>query len=148
MRLLALLAVGLFVASPALAQLDPINADANGLALRGYDAVAYFTLEAPTPGNAAFSHMWNGATWHFSTAEHRDLFIANPEQYAPQFGGYCAWAVSRNYTADADPEVWTVVDGKLYVNYNRAVGGLWSVRRGTHIKRGHENWPGLLAGEN
>jgi len=148
MRLLALIAVGCFVATPTLAQLAAINATDDGLALRGYDPVAYFTLEEPTRGSADFNHTWNGATWHFSTAAHRDLFIANPEQYVPQFGGYCAWAVSRNYTADADPEVWAVVDGKLYLNYNRSVKGLWSVRRGTHITRGHENWPGLLAGEN
>lgn len=72
-------------------------------------------------GQAQFRFTWEGSLWRFASAEHRDLFMATPEKYAPQFGGYCAWAVSHGYTADGDPEAWRIVDGKLYVNYSKRV---------------------------
>ena len=114
------LLIGFATAAGAAAQAPPaapVNLDAQGVALHGYDAVAYFTQGQAVPGSAQFEHRWNGGRWRFSTAAHRDAFAKAPDQYAPQFGGYCAWAVSRNYTADIDPIAFAVVDGKLYVNY-------------------------------
>jgi YHS domain-containing protein len=80
--------------------LDPVNKSSAGLALRGYDTVAYYTENNPVPGNEQYRHTWNGARWHFVSAENRDAFVRNPERYAPQYGGYCAYAVSHGYTAD------------------------------------------------
>ena len=118
--------------------------DNQGLAIRGTDTVAYFKQGAPVAGNAEFSHDWAGATWLFATAENRDLFAANPEQYAPQYGGFCAWAVSQGYTAPIDPQAWKIVDGKLYLNYNQGIQRRWEKDVPGNIKKANANWPGLL----
>ena len=86
---------------------------------------------------------WMGAKWQFSSPESRDLFKANPAQYAPQFGGYCAWAVSHGYTADIDPEAWKIVNGKLYLNYSKSVQKKWEQDIPKYIEDGNRNWPGL-----
>jgi hypothetical protein len=149
MRAAALaLFVGLMMATPAPAQgppPTPVNVDAQGVALHGYDAVAYFSQGKAVVGTAQFEHPWSGARWRFASAANRDLFAKTPEQYAPQFGGYCAWAVSRNYTADIDPEAFAVVNGKLYVNYSSFIQARWRLDRDGNIVKGHDNWPGLLA---
>ncbi|MEM6614785.1 MAG: YHS domain-containing (seleno)protein [Cyanobacteria bacterium P01_C01_bin.72] len=119
-------------------------ADNNGLAIRGTDPVAYFTQSKPVAGKAEFSHNWNGITWQFSTQENRDLFAANPEQYAPQYGGFCAWAVSQGYTAAIDPQAWKIVDGKLYLNYNQGIQRRWEKDISGNIKKANANWPGVL----
>jgi hypothetical protein len=84
-----------------------------------------------------------GARWQFSSPESRELFKANPAQYAPQFGGYCAWAVSQGYTANTDPEAWKIVDGKLYLNYSKSVQKKWEQDIPKYIENGNRNWPGL-----
>lgn len=122
---------------------DPVNRARDGVALRGYDAVAYFKDSKPVKGSAQFEHEWMGAKWRFSSKENRDAFAASPGKYAPQFGGYCAWAVGHNYTADADPEAWRIVEGKLYLNYNRSVQQKWEQDRAKWIEDGHRNWPQL-----
>jgi YHS domain-containing protein len=94
---------------------DPVNKNRQGAALKGYDPVAYFRASAAVKGSPQFTYSWSGANWQFSSGDNRDEFIRQPEKYAPQFGGYCAWAVSNNYTADADPEAWRIIDRKLYV---------------------------------
>jgi hypothetical protein len=124
------------------APVGPTNAK-NGLAVHGYDMVAYFTEAKPVRGSADFEHEWMGAKWRFATKQHRDAFAASPEKYAPQFGGYCAWAVGHNYTADTDPEAWRIVDGKLYLNYNRSIQQRWEQDRAKWIEEGHRNWPAL-----
>ena len=115
----------------------------NGLAIRGYDPVAYFTDGRPVPGKADLSSAWNGATWRFATAEHKAAFDAEPAKYAPQYGGYCAWAVSQGYTAPIDPNAWKVVDGKLYLNYSADVQKDWQKDVPGHIAKANGNWPGL-----
>lgn len=130
-------------AAPADGPVAPVNTDERGLALKGYDAVAYFVEGKPVPGSAEFEHDWNGATWRFVSAANRDRFAEQPEAYAPQFGGYCAWAVSRNYTADVDPEAFDVVNGKLYVNYSKLVQLRWKAGRAENIRRAERNWPKL-----
>ena len=88
---------------------------------------------------------WEDAIWRFETAAHRDAFAASPERFAPQFGGYCAWAVSRGYTADIDPEAWRIVEGKLYLNYSKRVQRMWEQDIAGNIAKGRTNWPGVLA---
>ncbi|GAB5520059.1 MAG: YHS domain-containing (seleno)protein [Rhodothermales bacterium] len=141
--LFALLLLAFCFTTPLLAQVAAVNTGDSDIALRGYDPVAYFTQQSATPGDSTLTHTWNGATWQFSTSEHRDQFIASPEQFAPQFGGYCAWAISQNYTADADPEAWAIVDGQLFLNYNKAVQKRWSIERAENIRTGRTNWPTL-----
>jgi YHS domain-containing protein len=130
------------------APLEPVNKSRwDGLALDGYDPVAYFDEEKAVEGSEDFSFEWQGATWRFASAERRDRFAAEPERYAPQFGGYCAWAVGHGYTADADPQAWSIVDSKLYLNYNGDVQAEWTADRDNQITKAHANWPKLLAGE-
>src|SRR5262245_42603411 len=103
-----------------------INKDQNGVALKGYDAVAYFNDGKAVEGKPDFEHSWMNATWRFSTAKNRDLFAKNPEKYAPQFGGYCAYGVTGGYLAPTDPTAWKIVDGKLYLNYNSEIQKKWA----------------------
>jgi len=118
----------------------------DGVAIKGADPVAYFVDGKPRIGNKSFSYDWNGATWHFVSAENRDKFAAAPERYAPQYGGYCAYAVGNGYTAKIEPEAWKIVDDKLYLNYSRAVGLLWRARQSHYISEADNNWPKILDG--
>lgn len=117
-----------------------LNTDADGLALRGFDAVAYFAAESAVKGDARYEYAWNGAKWLFSSEENMKKFQADPAAYAPQFGGYCSYAVSEGYTADADPEAWKIVDGKLYLNYNKQVREKWQENEAERIQKGTLNW--------
>lgn len=119
--------------------------DDAGLAIRGTDPVAYFAEGAAISGRPEFAYSWRNATWQFASAENRDLFAANPEQYAPQYGGFCAWAVSEGYTASIDPEAWRIVDGRLYLNYSQGVQRQWEQDIPGNISRADENWPGVLS---
>lgn len=112
-------------------------------AVRGYDVVAYFTKAKPVEGKSGFSLKWGGAEWRFANAENRDLFAANPEKYAPQYGGWCAWAVSQGYTASIDPKAWRIVNGKLYLNFSKSVQSQWLGDVPGNIAKGDRNWPGL-----
>ena len=132
-------------AAPAAAAPAPsVSADKAGLAIRGYDPVAFFTQGRPVPGSADHQLEWNGATWRFASAEARAAFLAEPGRYAPQFGGYCAWAVSQHYLAPGDPNYWKIVDGKLYLNANARAKELWEADQADAIARGHGNWPAVL----
>lgn len=131
------------VVAPATERVDAINKNRSAVALKGYDAVAYFKEGQPVKGMPQYSHQWMGATWHFASAKARDAFAASPEKYAPQYGGYCAWAVSRGYTADADPEAWKLVNGKLYLNYSKSVQRKWEGDVPANILKADGNWPGL-----
>jgi hypothetical protein len=133
------------MSNAALARAAPIyTADADHLALDGYDPVAYFTDAKPTPGSPTITAKHNGAVWRFATTAHREAFVANPTRYAPQYGGYCAWAVSQGYTASGDPQAWKVVGDKLYVNYNRDVAINWSKNIPGNIMKANANWPTVL----
>jgi len=135
-------AVGLWLASPALA-LDPVYTNWRGLALSGYDPVSYFTDGKPVAGSAEFSLEWMDSTWRFASAAHRDAFRADPARYAPQYGGYCAWAVSQGDTASSDPSAWRIVGGKLYLNYSRDIQTRWEADVPGNIRKGDANWPRL-----
>jgi hypothetical protein len=114
------------------------------LALRGYDTVAYFVDARAVKGDERFSTVWRGATWRFATADHRDRFVSDPEKYAPQFGGYCAWAIGHGYVAEGDPEAWTIVDGRLYLNFSPRLRDLWTDNVRAHIRQAEANWPAVL----
>ena len=86
-------------------------------AIKGYDTVAYFTQEKAVEGNKKYQYQWKGAKWLFSSQKNLDLFTVNPDKYAPQYGGWCAYAVSQNTTASIEPDLFTIVDDKLYLNY-------------------------------
>jgi YHS domain-containing protein len=116
----------------------------NDLAVGGCDAVAYFTSGEPTQGKKAFEYRHKSAPWRFSTAENLETFKANPDTYAPQYGGYCAWAAAQGYTAKGDPKTWKVVNGKLYLNYNAEVQALWESDIQGFIAKGDANWPAVL----
>lgn len=114
-----------------------------GVAIRGTDPVAYFTEGRPVEGSSEFSAEWNGATWYFASAANRDTFLATPEAYAPQYGGFCAWAVAQGSTASTVPEAWQIVDGKLYLNYSLDVQKQWEGDIPGNIAKADRNWPGL-----
>lgn len=116
----------------------------SGTAVGGYDPVAYFRDGRPVEGSRAFSTAWKGATWRFASAGNLAAFKAAPEKYAPQYGGYCAWAVSQGYTAKGDPRHWTIVDGRLYLNYNADVKATWSKDIAGNIAKADANWPKVL----
>ena len=114
------------------------------LAVGGYDTVAYHKESKPVPGTDEFTHAWKGATWRFSSKENLDAFVKEPEKYAPQYGGYCAFAVAHNGLSPGDPRHWRIVDGKLYLNLDASVQTRWNKEHLAFIKRGDTNWPKVL----
>ncbi len=116
------------------------RSSADDVAIKGYDTVAYFKAGKALKGNESFTFPWHGMTWHFSTKENRDLFAAGPEKYAPQYDGYCAWAMTEARKAITDPEVWKIVDGKLYLNCSREAYEKWSRDIPGNIKKADTNW--------
>lgn len=115
----------------------------DGVAIRGADPVAYFTENAYVQGDAAHAAEWAGEVWHFSSAENKDKFVANPTAYAPEFGGYCAYAAAKGGLADGDPEAWTIHNGKLYLNFNKTVRTIWLEDTDANIALAEANWPEL-----
>lgn len=127
---------------PVDATLAPVNQDFGGSAINGYDTVAYFTEGEALYGSEKFTHRWRGATWYFVSERHRRLFAADPVRYAPQYGGYCAYAMSHGYAVAIDPSVWTIVDGKLYLN-KRYARADWLTDIAAHIASADRVWQGL-----
>ncbi|MEM9292550.1 MAG: YHS domain-containing (seleno)protein [Acidobacteriota bacterium] len=124
---------------------DPVNTGLFGnTAIKGYDPVSYFEEGKPAKGSKDFTTTWNGAIWRFTSAAHRNAFDADPERYAPQYGGYCAFAVAKGQTAGIDPESWKIVDGKLYLNYNQKIQTQWEEDFLSFISRANEEWPKIL----
>ena len=142
---LLLSALGLGAGNASAADKAVYTALFSKLAVSGYDPVAYFTEQKPVKGDGRFVHTYAGAQWRFVSAENRDRFIAAPERYAPQYGGYCAWAVSQGYTASADPERWKIVADKLYLNYDAEVQKKWELDIAGNIQKASQNWPAVLA---
>ena len=115
-----------------------------GVAVGGYDAVAYFTEGTPRRGDAAISLVHDGVEWRFASEDNRALFASDPDRYAPQYGGYCAYAISQGYTAKGEPDVWDIVDGKLYLNYDRAVQTTWRQDVPGYITKAEIAWPDIV----
>lgn len=137
MTTLPVLATPVLAASPDIFAVD-------GLAIRGTDPVAYFTDQMSVAGDPAHRLMWRGATWRFASMANRDLFEADPMAYAPQYGGYCAYAASKGAIATSVPEAWTIYEGKLYLNFSQNVRDIWRRDIPGNILRADGYWPDIL----
>jgi hypothetical protein len=146
---LALGLAALVVATTVLAwgKVAPVNVDKKGVALHGYDPVSYFESATPLPGSESITYAAKGATWRFASEANRKKFAADPDKYMPQFGGYCAKAVSENDTADIDPLSYKIVGGKLYVNYSPKIQKVWEADIPGRIAKAEKYWPGLHRAE-
>ena len=132
------LAVG--AAGTAVAGAADKDLGADGLALEGYDPVAYFTEGEPTKGSADYTATHDGATYRFANAEHLAAFEANPERYVPAYGGYCAYGLAMGQKVGSDPEVWEIVDGQLYLNVNPDVQDRWEANIPGFVATADHNW--------
>ncbi|MFV0574619.1 MAG: YHS domain-containing (seleno)protein [Vibrio sp.] len=146
LTLIFLFASQAFFSSQALAKSDPIYTGTfSNKAVDGYDTVAYFTEGKPVEGKKEFTTSYKGADWLFASQEHLDMFKADPEKYAPQYGGYCAWAVAaKNELYSGDPERWAVYNDKLYLNYDKSVQDMWVKDKDGFIATANKNWPAIL----
>jgi YHS domain-containing protein len=135
-------AAAAFIVLPASVRAATVNAP-GGVAIEGHDPVAYRTQSKAVKGDASITAEHAGATYHFASKANRDAFLADPVKYAPQYGGFCAYAVANGYTAKIDPQVFTVVDDKLYLNFSKAVRSRWETDIPGHIASGDANWPAL-----
>lgn len=138
--LLSLLGLLLFAAT---ARAAPLNTDADGLAIAGYDPVAYFTESRAVPGDARFAAEHDGGRYHFASAANRAAFLADPARYLPRYGGYCAMGMTAGQQVDIDPTAFRVIDGALYLNLNTAVQQHWLGEHGGHIEQADEHWQRL-----
>ena len=115
----------------------------NGVAIKGYDPVSYHTMNQAVAGEAQFAFEWKGAKWLFSSQENKNLFSSNPDKYAPEYGGYCAYASSKGALAPIDPDAWTIHGNKLYLNYSLSVRKIWRQDIEGNIIKANTNWPKL-----
>ena len=133
------------VNAPAKAGVEPFYTSyLSNVAVQGYDPVAYFTQGKPIEGSKSHTTTYKGAEFRFSSQENLKTFQADPDKYAPQYGGYCAWAVSQGYTAKGNANNWSIIDGKLYLNYSDGVQKTWESDIPGFIKNADKNWPNLL----
>jgi YHS domain-containing protein len=139
-KVLILSAIAVFVNTTLFAQKSATFIQ-SGKAIRGYDPVAYFTESKAVKGDDKLVYKWNNADWHFSSQKNLDLFKANPEKYAPQYGGYCAYGLSNGYKAPTDADALTIENGKLYLNYNLDVREEWNKEKKQRIEKADKNWP-------
>ncbi|MEM7181428.1 MAG: YHS domain-containing (seleno)protein [Spirochaetota bacterium] len=112
-------------------------------ALNGYDTTTYWSGRLKK-GKKAFKYRYRGVTWLFASAANKDKFKANPQKYAPQYGNYCAWAIADGSLAAGDPTVWSIVNGKLYLNYNKGIRKKWEKKPASFIKKANSQWPSIL----
>ncbi len=139
LALLALLFSLVALAACTSIEKKPIFADDNG-ALRGYDPVSYFDLEQAVKGNREISHEYAGAIFYFTSQANQRRFIDNPAEFLPQYGGYCAYGMSRNFVVSSDPTAFNLVDGKLYLNYSHGVRTTWLKDVRGNIEKADANW--------
>ena len=138
-KILFFLGATIFISAGATAQKSEVFI-ANGAALNGYDVVAYFKENKAVKGSKELSVNVNNATWYFSTKQNLDSFKAAPEKFVPQYGGYCAYGTSEGHKAPTEPDAFTIVNGKLYFNYNKDVQAMWQKERDERIKTADKNW--------
>lgn len=143
-RILPIAAAALTLSLASAAFADEIFAT-NGVAINGYDPVSYFTEHRPVQGSDKFTAQFKGATFHFASAAHRDAFAADPQHYAPQYGGYCAFGTAEGHKAPTQPQAFTVVGDKLYLNYNDDVAKKWRQDTGGYIQKANANWDTVKA---
>ena len=140
--------VSIFVLSflfilPVLPQENIPIFERNGYAIGGYDPVAYFSERRPKRGQQQYQYNWQNAVWLFSSKANQEAFAANPEKFAPQYGGYCAYGMAQNYFAKTEPHAWSIVNDKLYLNYNPSIRSTWLRDTAGYIKTGNSNWTTL-----
>jgi len=116
----------------------------DGVAISGADPVAYFELGEARQGEAEHSYQWRGAEWRFINADHRERFADDPEKYAPEYGGWCAWAAAQGHAASTTPEAWKIVEGDLYLNYNANIQAKWERDIEGFIEKADANWPDIF----
>ena len=145
---LALLAMLAFVVSPmplqAASKSVTNTIGSPGVAIKGYDPVAYFVDGGPRKGKAQFAVTHNGAQWRFSSAENKAKFEADPAKYTPVYGGYCAYGVAQGYLVKIEPDAWTIRDGKLYLNYDKSIRSRWEKKPDSYIRQADKRWPKLI----
>jgi hypothetical protein len=130
---------GLSVTAQTPATQAPIFSTEQG-AIKGYDPVAYFVVGQPQRGLDFITYDWQGAVWHFGTIANRDSFALQPEKYAPQYGGYCAYGWAQGYAVKIEPYAWAIENGKLYLNYDNSVQRKWNKKRAQYIRDADKNW--------
>ena len=123
------------------------NKSDQDVAISGYDTVAYFTEGRPVKGVAAISYAWRDAKWQFASQGHRDMFAADPDQYVPEFGGFCAAAMTYGAIAKANPEVWAIVDGRLYLNYDDYAYKVFHENLAANIAKAENKWAEKIEAE-
>ena len=138
--LLGFLALGVVAQLRGALAADAAAAGGKRVTLAGYDPVSYFTAGRPEKGSAAFTATYDGATYWFKNAEHRALFVADPDRYAPQFNGFCAMSLARGEKVESDPESWAIADGKLYVFGKRIGPAMFAEQRASTIEMATQNW--------
>ncbi len=138
LALMTLIVLGLASAGPSMAE---------DVAIKGYDTVSYFKDSKAQKGSESFTFSWHGMSWQFLSKEYRDLFAASPEKYAPQYDGFCAWALTESRKAVTDPEVWKIVDGKLYLNCSKTAFEKWSRDIPGNIKKADMTWNKMQGGK-
>ena len=122
---------------------EPVNVNASGVAIEGYDPVAYFTDSKAVKGDAKFQSSYQGAIYDFASAEHKAIFDKDPVKYAPQFGGFCAYGVAQGHTSPVDPNAFQIVDGRLLMQYNVAVRDKFNQDKDGNLKKATVNWPSV-----
>jgi len=142
--LVSLLSLLTFAAT-ALAAEPLVNVDKNGVGIKGHDPVAYFLEAKAVKGSADYPSTYEGVTYHFASAGNKAAFDAEPAKYAPQFGGFCAWAVSNGYTAKINPDAFQIVDGRLLLQYNKRIRNKFAEDTAGNLAKADENWPGIVA---
>ena len=146
LRIAAVLLTALVIHTQALGAdaKNYLNTDKNGVAIKGHDPVAYFTQSKPVKGHPELKVVHDSATYLFASQENAELFKANPAKYAPQFGGFCAYAVSKGKTADIDPAAFQIVDGRLLLQYSKSVRDTFSKDTAGNLRKADANWPGIV----
>ncbi len=144
MNMIRLASTAVLFLSTAVAWAVPPVFSTNEGAIRGYDPVAYVKQQQPVKGDRNYTVRWNGADWYFASAANRDAFKADPERYAPQYGGYCAYGVAQGYAPPTDPSAFRVVDGKLYLNLSPYVAKKWDEDIQGNVRDANKNWPSLV----
>lgn len=136
--------IGVSVPGATTGQKTLVNVDKDGLAIEGYDPVAYFTDKRPVKGDPRFRLVAGAAVYQFASAEHKAMFDASPEKYEPQYGGYCAYAASIDTISPIDPAFWEIVDGRLILQHNQKAWDAWHKDPGLSLVKADANWPGLV----
>lgn len=143
--LIRTIVVAALMATPTVHAADPVYTGwFSSVAADGYDVVAYFTRGEAVEGSNEHTHEWGGAEWHFANEDHLERFHADPEKYAPAYGGYCAYAVAEGTTEAGDPRAWTIHEGRLFFNYDDGVQERWDEDREAYIAAADRNWPDLV----